>query len=388
MHGKAVLTGDLSFITLADSFQILGGNNSTGVLHIKSQYVPTPGMIYFVNGNPVNATNGSLQGLEAIYSLFGWAEGKFEFHEEKVQTKRLINSSRMEIVLDALRMLDDGVIEKVGPPSCDKISDVQSGGSKDGKRDVLPVIKGPFVDYMHVIDEEEFRDGERIVTEGGHGNWIWVILEGSVKMTRETSHGPMTVARLGEGCFIGTLKSFLSREHVRNATVTAVGNVQLGVLDVQRLSQDYTSLSSDFKMLLLSLDGRLKKVTDMAVDLFAKNHKDNGFTKDKKLIIKEGSSKEQLFTITEGETHVIRRTPKGYLQLLTLEKGDVFGYVPFMDVGHEPRSASVIASKDLKVTRLDGDALQEEYDQLSGTLKNLIDSVGTCVSMTTRVACH
>jgi CRP-like cAMP-binding protein len=388
MHGRAVFTGDLSFISLADSFQILGGNNSTGILHIKSQHVPSPGMIYFVDGNPANATHGSLQGLQAIYSLFGWTEGKLEFHEQKVQAKRVINSSRMEIVLDALRMLDDGVIKKVGPPSHDEMSSVQSGASKDGKRAELPVIKGPFVDYMYVIDEEEFHDGEKIVTEGGHGNWIWVILEGSVKMTRETSHGPMTIARLGEGCFVGTLKSFLSPKHVRNATVTAVGNVQLGVLDTQRLSQDYASLSSDFKGLLLSLDGRLKKITDAAVDLSAKNQKTNGLTKDKKLIIKQGSSNEGVFTITDGETHIVRRTPNGYLELLTLEKGDVFGYVPFLDVGHEPRSASVIASKDLKVSKLDGQALQEEYDQLSGTLKNIIDNVGTCVSMTTRVACH
>ncbi len=388
MHGKATLTGDLGFISLADSFQILGGNNSTGILHIKSQYVPSPAMIYFIAGNPVNATHGSLQGLEAIYSLFGWTEGKFEFHEQKVQAERVIKSSRMEIVLDALRMLDDGVIKKVGPPSYDEMSGVQSDASKDGKTGELPVIKGPFVDYMYVIDEEEFHDGERIVTEGGHGNWIWVILEGSVKMTRETSRGPMTIARLGEGCFIGTLKSFLSHKHVRNATVTAVGDVQLGVLDTQRLSQDYASLSSDFKGLLLSLDGRLKKITDAAVDVFVKNPKTNGLTKDKKLIIKQGSSKEGVFTIIDGETHIVRRTPHGYLQLLTLEKGDVFGYVPFLDVGHEPRSASVIASKDLKVSKLDGQALQEEYDQLSGTLKNIIDNVGTCVSMTTRVACH
>jgi hypothetical protein len=53
MPEKTTLTGNLAFIALADVFQILGGNNSTGVLRIKSQYTPNPGLIYFVNGDPV-----------------------------------------------------------------------------------------------------------------------------------------------------------------------------------------------------------------------------------------------------------------------------------------------------------------------------------------------
>ncbi len=253
MYGETVLAGNLCFISLADLFQILGGNNSTGTLHLTSQYVPAPGLIYFVNGNPVNATNGPSQGLDAVYPLFGWTDGKFEFYEEQIQVERVINNSRMEIVLDALKMFDDGQIEKVGPVSHEDESAVQSGESEDGQAGTLPIIKGPVVDYMYVIDEEEFRDGDRIVSEGGHGDWIWVILEGTVLVTRETSNGPVTLARLGEGCFVGTLSSLLRREHVRDATVTAVGDVQLGVLDIQRMSGECAALSLNLKELLFTL---------------------------------------------------------------------------------------------------------------------------------------
>jgi CRP-like cAMP-binding protein len=331
MHGKAVLTGDLGFICLAEVFQILGGNNNTGTLRVTSQYAPAPGLIYFVQGNPINATSGPLSGLDAIYALFGWIEGTFEFHDGQTQVERVVNNSRMEIVLDALRMLDDGLIKKIGPPSAVADSDEAT----DGKGEVLPIIKGPVVDYMYVIDEEEFRDGDRIVEEGSHGNWIWVILEGTVHLTRETSNGPMTMARFGEGCFIASLACFAQRECVRSATVTAVGSVQLGVLDIRRMADEYSSLSPEFKGLLLSLDGRLRKTTDLTQELFTEKYQPNGLTKDKKLILKEGSSKEDVFVIEKGETHVIRRTAKGYLPLLTLEKGDIFGYVPFMDMGHD-----------------------------------------------------
>jgi CRP-like cAMP-binding protein len=386
MAGKVALSGALSFVSLADLFQILGGNNCTGILRLVSQYVPNPGLIYFVNGNPVNASSGSLQGIDAIYALFGWTEGEFEFNEQGVNVGHMVKQSRMEIVLDALKMVDDGVIKKVGPPSLDEVSVVENGRAKHRGEEVLQVTKGPFVDYSHVLEEEEYRDGERIVNQGGHGKWIWVVLEGTVHISKETATGPVTVARLGAGCFVGTITALSFVPYTRSATATASGDVRLGLLDTEPLSREYASLSPDFKALLLSQDGRLKKVTDRIVELFMKEDKTKGLTKGKKVILKKGSSKEGAFTIIDGETCVVGQTKKGYLALLTLGKNDVFGHVPFMDMGHEPRSALVMASKDLEVNKLDTDNLQGEYDNLSETFKNLILNTTTCVFMTTRMA--
>ena len=386
MSDKALLAGNLHFVSLPDLFQILGGNNNTGILHITSQHAPAPGLIYFVNGNPVNAMCGPLVGLDAIYALFGWTEGQFEFHQQAVQVDHVVNNSRMEIILEGLRMLDEGIIKRVGPPFPKKRFAVQGTRLNYGEGDALPIIKGPLVNYMYVIDEEEFRDGERIVAEGAHGNWIWVILEGVVKITRETPNGPMTIARLGEGGTIGTITSLSWRGHFRSATATAVGNVQLGVLDSERLAEEYASLSSEFRELLLSLDARLIKITDTLVDLFVKKTKPDGFIGDKEVIIEEGCSREEVFTITEGEAYMMRRTPQGYLPLLTLKKGDVFGYVPSIDIGHEFQCTSIVASEDLKVNRFDIDSLRKEYDRLSPAFKGLIEYTATCVALTTRLA--
>jgi len=388
MPGEAVFAGDLSFIGLADILQMLGSNRSTGVVRITTKHVSSHGLIYFKDGNPINATNGPLQGIEAIYPLFGWAEGKFVFHRQKVQVEDVIRSSRMEIILDGMKMLDEGLLAKIGPKSATEVSGIESGDPKHDRKGGLPIIKGPLVDYMYVIDEEQFRDGEQIVTEGGHGNWIWVILEGSVTITRQTPNGPMTLARLGEGCFVGALASFLLRGHVRSATVTATGDVQLGVLDARRLSGEYATLSSDFRGLLLSLDGRLRKITDRVVELYSKEYKNNGLAKNKRLVMKEDSPKRAVYAITGGEAYVMRRTAKGYVPLLTLGEGDVFGNVPFVDLGHEPRRARVLASDDLKVDKVDSEVITREYDGLSATLRNLVDSMAACVSLTTTVACH
>jgi len=388
MDGNAAIAGSLSFINLPELFQILGGNNCTGVLYLSSQYAPTTGKIYFVNGNPVNASNGSVLGIKAIYSLFGWADGKFEFLDEKVNVDKVVKNSRMEIVLDALRMIDDGVIKRVGPKDLDPGKKDKSGESKSGQNSSSPIIKGRFIDYSYVIDEEAFIDGGMIAKEGGTGTWIWVVLEGVVKISRETDTGPITISHLGEGTLIGTLTSLIRRDSVRTATATAVGDVQLGVLDTERLFAEFSALSPEFKGLISSLDGRLKKITDKTVELYMKKEKNNGFHKGKKLIMEAGSKSGGIFTILEGETYLARKTKKGYLPLLTLEKEDVFGRLPFLDIGHEPRSAAVLASKNLKVNKLDAKNLQKEYDQFSKTLRILLEHLGDCLAVTTRTAFH
>jgi CRP-like cAMP-binding protein len=281
-------------------------------------------------------------------------------------------------------MLDDGVIKKVGPPSFDDsiVLETGKGGEKSGQK----VVTGPSLDYSHILEEEDYRDGERLIKEGGHGKWIWVILEGTVHISRETPSGPLTVNRLGQGCFIGTVTSLSFLEYARSASVIAEGNVRLGLIDTERLSREYTSLSPEFRALLISVDGRLRQVTDRLVELYQNQNRGKELTKGKKVIMKSGSSKKQAFVISGGEACVVGKSKKGHLPLLTLKKDDVFGNFPFLQMGHETRSASVMATENLKVSKLDVDAIQKEYENLSGTFRNLIFNASTCVFSTTKRA--
>ncbi len=382
MKGRVILAGDLNFISLAELLQLLGSNGSTGILRIKSKYVQSPGLIYVVDGDPADAASGSLTGLDALYSLFGWITGEFEFSKEHVTRKKVIKKSRMEIILDGLRMLDDSQIEKVGPVSVQETS----LGETD-KKTTIPLIKGPLVDYLFVVDEEEFFDGEKIAEEGKHGSWMWVILEGAVEIVRETPKGPVSILRLGVGAFIASFGAFLIKGNIRSATVVAVGNVQLGVLDTQRLYTEYGQMSDEFRGLVLSLDKRLREVSDRVVQFFSGQNSLKAFVKDRKQIIKQGGNEERMLRITQGEASIVRYTKRGYVPLANLSEGDFIGHVPFLGIGHEPYSASVLASKDLEVSALDPDNLQKEYDQLSATLRNLVENLATCVSVTTKVLC-
>jgi len=92
-------------------------------------------------------------------------------------------------------------------------------------------------------------------------------------------------------------------------------------------------------------------------------------------------------SVTQGEAYVVRQIDNIYVPLAILHEGDFFGHVPFLDIGHEPYSASVFGSKNLETRPLDSESLQEGFDQISTTLKNLIEHTATCLSVTTKIAC-
>lgn len=379
MRDSVVLAGSLTFLSLGDIMQLLGANGSTGILRLISRYAADPGFIYFENGNPINAACGTTTGLEAVYELFGWTDGEFEFTKENILTQRVITKSRMGIILEGLKMVDDGQVKKVGPGSASRKT------VATGSPDAIPIVKGPMVDYMYVADEEDFFDGEYIVEEGKHGSWIWVILEGVVEIVRETPEGPLPIVRLGDGSFIGSLASFLIQGHIRTATALAVGNVQLGVLDSQRLAQEFAQLTPEFRGFLISLDKRLKQLNERAIELRqGKLHKE-GYLDNKKPVIKQGSTEEELYVIREGNSSIVRYDEVGQIPLVQLYKGDFFGNIPFLDLSHEPEFASVLANKELKVRKVEIAKIQKEYNNLSTTFKNFIDNVSTCISVSTMV---
>ncbi|MGD8243236.1 MAG: DUF4388 domain-containing protein, partial [Desulfobacterales bacterium] len=366
MANNAVLSGNLSFLNLAELLQLLGSNTSTGVLRITTKYASEPGVVFFNKGNPVHALNGRLSGLEAIFSLFGWSEGEFAFGLEDYDGQTTINKSRMEIILDGLRKLDDGEIERLEPVAFEKADAIP-----DKKKSSIPVIKGPLVDYLHVVDEEEFFDGEEIIIEGNHGNWIWVILEGTVELSKATPDGPITFLQISDGAFIGSLSSLLADDSVRNVTATAVGNVQLGMLDSQGLGSELGRMSAEFQNLVRSVDKRYAGVMQNAVNTYLQQDDAKQILKDRRPVIMEGKNDDKAFVITGGNASVVRKTETGIVMLVSsMEKGDVIGPIPFLDMGLEPASAIVMGDPQLKVTKLDRQALIDEFEQLSPTFKN------------------
>lgn len=381
MARSVAFAGNLSFLNLGELLQLLGTSSGTGIVQITSNYASQQAIIYFEKGNPINAANGSKTGIEALFSLFGWKDGQFEFIQDTVTCEKVIQKSRMEIILDGLRMLDEGQVEVLGPT--DGASEPSEPVAKSGS---LPLLKGPLVDYSFVVDEEGFYDGDEIVHEGNHGNWIWVILEGFAEISKDTPKGKLKLLRIGDGAFLGSVASLLKGDNVRSATATADGNVQLGMLDAQLMSSELANCSLEYREFVESLDDRLKRVTNMTVEIFSENQKLAGFIQGKKTLIKQGQVENRLFRIRSGDAYVARESDVGIVPVAHLEAGDFFGHVPFLDMGQEPYSASVFASQDLKLSALDPKALQADHEKLSSTLQNILAHLATSISVTTLIA--
>ncbi len=262
----------------------------------------------------------------------------------------------------------------------------QASGEGD-KKSRLPVIKGPYPDTLYVVNEEEFRDGEEIINEKSHGEWFWVVLDGEVEVIRETPGGKVPIVRLGVGAYPGALVAVLSTDRTRSATTVAAGDVQLGIMDIQRISMEISFLSKDFRLILESMVTRLAQVTSLAVDYYTKKPPptDDNLKKAKPLI-KMGQKKAGLFKIQQGNAYIVKYHGPEPIRLAKLGPDEFFGQIPFLDFNHEPMGASVLVSPDIKAIEIDAGGILQEYDKLTKTVKNIFETIEKSLSITTQMA--
>ena len=126
-------------------------------------------------------------------------------------------------------------------------------------------INPQILDYIE--SEESFPDKAFIVKEGTSGNWVYVILEGRVKIKKQTSKGMLTIDTLTKGDFIGEMALLKQGNVSRTASAIADGPVLVGNLNTVRLSQEWESQSPIIKKLISNLIQNLEGATNKAVDV-------------------------------------------------------------------------------------------------------------------------
>jgi CRP/FNR family transcriptional regulator, cyclic AMP receptor protein len=130
----------------------------------------------------------------------------------------------------------------------------------------------------YLADHETYKSGDVIIEEGSKGDWVYIVLEGQVKVTKRTSVGMLTIDVLKKGSIFGEMALFGSTLQARSASVIAAdGNARVGVLDTRQLMEDYESLSLELRLLLKSLIMGLKESNEKAAALVvAANEKSSG----------------------------------------------------------------------------------------------------------------
>ena len=128
---------------------------------------------------------------------------------------------------------------------------------------------------VYLSNEETYESGETIIEEGARDNWVYIILEGQARVTKQTDAGILTVDKLKKGAIFGEMALLGTLHAPRSTNVIADGGaIRVGVLDFDRLHRDYESLSPAMRSLIAVLIMRIEESNRSLATLVAANQED------------------------------------------------------------------------------------------------------------------
>jgi CRP-like cAMP-binding protein len=116
--------------------------------------------------------------------------------------------------------------------------------------------------YEYIASEVECPADEVIIEEGSKGDWVYVVLEGHVKVKKRTQKGLIVIDTLSEGDIFGEIAFLEGEDADRSATVMAAeGSVRLGILDKELLIKHYSAMSPTLRAIIKSLAIKVRETT-------------------------------------------------------------------------------------------------------------------------------
>ena len=112
---------------------------------------------------------------------------------------------------------------------------------------------------------EKYSDGQIIFKEGTHGDWLYIVEDGAVEISRIVNNKKIIITTFREGEIFGEV-AYISKV-ARSATASAVGATMVGVVDREFFDNEFNQLSGNFQSILRTLALRLKKTTDVLVEM-------------------------------------------------------------------------------------------------------------------------
>lgn len=100
-----VLSGNLKDFGLTELVQMMGGSHKSGLLHIECEGLEC--FLYFVAGHLVHAECDRLEGEEAFFRAFRFADGRFSFLPEPRPNSRTIFTDLTALLIEAARLSDE-----------------------------------------------------------------------------------------------------------------------------------------------------------------------------------------------------------------------------------------------------------------------------------------
>jgi CRP/FNR family cyclic AMP-dependent transcriptional regulator len=114
-----------------------------------------------------------------------------------------------------------------------------------------------------IASYETFRDRQVIFKEGSNGDWIYVVEEGEVEISKNVDDQRIVIETLKEGDIFGEM-AYIDKEP-RSATAIAKGATVVGIIDRDFFDSEFNKISSDFQKIIRTVAFRLRKTTERSV---------------------------------------------------------------------------------------------------------------------------
>jgi len=108
---------------------------------------------------------------------------------------------------------------------------------------------------------QRFSAGEVIISEGIISNNAYIVLKGEVRITKKIDKKTLVLGTLKEGDVFGEMG--LITASVRSATVSALGDVEVGFIDKEKFDELLSTLPEDLRAIVNGLVQKLRRTTDV-----------------------------------------------------------------------------------------------------------------------------
>jgi len=112
---------------------------------------------------------------------------------------------------------------------------------------------------------ENYLDGALIFEDGSHGDWVYVVEEGEVEISKQIGERKIVLAVMKPGELFGEL-SYIGKM-ARTANAKAIGQTVVGVLDRDYLDREFNKMPADFQFMLTKMALSLKISTERILAL-------------------------------------------------------------------------------------------------------------------------
>lgn len=235
------------------------------------------------------------------------------------------------------------------------------------------------------------RPGHRLIEQGAEGQSFFVLVRGTVQVTKRTEDGrDLALATLHDGSIFGEMA--LVSAQPRSATVTAVTDCDLLEFDREALraaSRDVATIARGLDQFMrermlnnLLATAPLFKPLDRKQRLDLARRFTAADVAAGSEIIREGNAGRGLFVLLHGEVDVSKRDGEEKVLLATLGPGDVFGEISLLN--DEPTTATVTAAVHSTVLLLEREVFRRLVDAIP-EVREYVESLGEERLMDTQI---